>query len=198
MAILFSLTLFVSAFLLFLVQPMFAKMILPMLGGAPMVWVTCMVFFQAALLAGYAYAHGLTRRLGVRRQATVHVALVAAAILVLPFGVSSSWLPPLHGAQLPWLLTLLCASIGLPFFALSTSAPLLQEWFADTRHPSARRVSQAQAIAGKSPSVWMLMSRELEDLATLANDPRWEAQPASGTSVWTDDFSNIVGVLTWK
>jgi hypothetical protein len=136
MLLLFSFTIFLSAALLFLVQPMVAKMILPLLGGTPAVWNTCMVFFQMVLLLGYAYSHAAPRWLGVRRHALAHVALIALPLLVLPIRVSG-WLPP--GTEFPaaWLLTLLLAVVGLPFFALSTNAPLLQRWFASTRHRAA-------------------------------------------------------------
>jgi hypothetical protein len=127
-------TLFLSALLLFWVQPMFAKMVLPLLGGAPNVWNTAMVFFQATLLAGYAYAHLTTRLLPLRRQVLVHVVIVAAAFISLPIAVADL---PVNEAPVPWLLALLAVSIGLPFFAVSATAPLLQKWFAASRHPHA-------------------------------------------------------------
>jgi hypothetical protein len=134
----FAFTLFVSATLLFLVQPMIAKMILPLLGGTPAVWNTCMVFFQAVLLIGYLYAHATTRWLGVRRQARLHLALLLVPLLALPIGIARDWTPPGDANPIPWLLLLLLASVGLPFFVVSTSAPLLQKWFASTGHPAAR------------------------------------------------------------
>src|SRR5947209_7387176 len=103
MPLLFAITLFVSATLLFLVQPMIAKMVLPLLGGTPAVWNTCMVFFQAALLAGYAYAHGLTGRLRVRRQVIVHMVLICVPLVVLPIGIVK-WTPPAETNPIPWLL----------------------------------------------------------------------------------------------
>jgi hypothetical protein len=136
--VLFALTLFVSALLLFLVQPIIAKMILPMLGGTPAVWNTCMVFFQAVLLAGYSYAHLTTTWLGVRRQILLHLGVVLLPLVVLPISAAAGWLPPQEANPIPWLLGLLAVSIGLPFFVLSTTAPLLQKWFASTAHPSAR------------------------------------------------------------
>src|SRR5262245_29263273 len=89
----FQVTVLLGAFLLFLVQPLFAKQILPWFGGAPAVWSTCMVFFQVALVAGYAYAH-FTRKLGIRRQIALHLALLAATLLTLPISASASWKPP--------------------------------------------------------------------------------------------------------
>jgi hypothetical protein len=138
MPVLFAVTLFVSATLLFLVQPMIAKMILPKLGGTPAVWNTCMVFFQAALLAGYTYAHVTTTWFGVRRQALIHLVLLLVPLAVLPIAVSADWAPPADANPIPWVLGLLVVSAGLPFFLISTSAPLLQKWFANTGHPSGK------------------------------------------------------------
>lgn len=134
----FAVTLFVSSALLFWVQPMFAKMVLPMLGGTPGVWNTCMVFFQASLLAGYIYAHAATAWLGVRRQAALHVGLLLLPLSALPIAVSIGWSPPVEENPIPWLLALLLVSVGLPFFVISASAPMLQKWFANTGHPAAK------------------------------------------------------------
>jgi len=124
----YALTIFLSAFLLFLVQPIIAKQILPWFGGSSGVWTTALVFFQSALLAGYAYADATTR-LGVRRQAMLHVVLLAASLVTLPILASSAWKP--HGDEEPVLriLLLLAATIGLPYFLLSTTTPLLQSWY---------------------------------------------------------------------
>ncbi|NUQ64376.1 MAG: fused MFS/spermidine synthase [Pirellulales bacterium] len=138
MQLFFALTLFVSATLLFVVQPMFAKMVLPLLGGTPSVWNTCMVFYQAALLAGYLYAHFSTRWLGTRRQALLHIAVLCLPWCVLPIAVPGGWSPPTQSSPIPWLLALLAMSVGLPFFVVAASAPMLQAWFADTRHAAAR------------------------------------------------------------
>jgi spermidine synthase len=135
--LLFALSLFVSAALLFLVEPMLAKMLLPLLGGTPAVWNTCLVFFQAALLAGYLYAHASLRWMGRRTQMAVHLTVVAAALLVLPLGIAQSRTPPPQENPVQWILITLLATVGLPFFALSASAPILQKWFAQTRHKSA-------------------------------------------------------------
>ncbi|MEA2930039.1 MAG: hypothetical protein QOG38_2467 [Hyphomicrobiales bacterium] len=135
---LFAATLFCSALLLFAVQPMFAKMVLPSLGGAPSVWSVAMVFFQGALLVGYGYAHVVARTLTVGQGALVHLAVLAAAALMLPIGLAHGFgAPPSSGIGL-WLVALFAASIGLPFVALSASAPLLQSWFAASGHPQAR------------------------------------------------------------
>lgn len=134
----FTLTVFVSATLLFLVQPMYARMVQPLLGGSPAVWNTCMVFFQAALLAGYVYAHVMTKWLGVRRQALVHLIVLLFPFLVLPIGLTRANEPPVTENPVLWLLTLLTMSVGLPFFVISTSAPLMQKWFAHMGHRDSR------------------------------------------------------------
>jgi hypothetical protein len=130
-------TLFLSALLLFAVQPMFTKMILPRLGGAPAVWSVAMVFFQAALLGGYAYAHLLAGMLRPMPAALVHVAVLAIAAMALPIGIAQGFAAPSEGAIVLWLFGLIAASIGLPFTALAASAPLLQSWFAASGHPRA-------------------------------------------------------------
>ncbi|MCP4246335.1 MAG: hypothetical protein GY778_04730 [bacterium] len=137
MVVFFSITLFFSAALLFLVQPMVGKMILPSLGGTPAVWNTCMVFFQAVLLAGYAYAHGTVNRLGARRQAILHLVVLATPFVVLPIVVGQGVAPPSDSDPVAWLLGHLLLRVGLPFFAVSASAPLLQRWFSKTGHSAA-------------------------------------------------------------
>lgn len=134
---LFAATLFLSALLLFLVQPMFTRLVLPRLGGAPTVWSVAMVFFQAALLAGYAYAHLLIRRLPLGIGALVHLGALAAAALTLPIGIVDVLGPPPQSNIALWLIALFAVSIGLPFAVLSASAPLLQGWFAASGHPHA-------------------------------------------------------------
>jgi hypothetical protein len=138
MLIVFALTLFSSATLLFLVQPMVGKLILPLQGGTPAVWNTCMVFFQAALLAGYGYAHATTAWLGARKQSLLHLVVLVVPLLgFLPISINTSLI---HGGEQSPVLSLLLVlffSVGLPFFVISTSAPLLQKWFASTDHPSA-------------------------------------------------------------
>jgi SAM-dependent methyltransferase len=131
----FAATLLLSALLLFSVQPLAGKLLLPLLGGSPAVWNTAMVFFQAMLLAGYAYAHWSYRWLGPKYQPLVHVGLLILAGFQLPFGISGS-ADQAHPAL--WLLGTLLGSIGLPVFVLAATAPLLQKWFALTAHPSAR------------------------------------------------------------
>ena len=125
---LFVLTILVGSFLLFLVQPMVARMVLPRLGGAPMVWNSAMLVYQALLLGGYAYAHWLGR-FAVRRQAAIHVALLLAAALWLPIGIAQI-APPAPGQEALWVPLLLTASIGPVFFVVAAQAPLMQRWFA--------------------------------------------------------------------
>ncbi len=121
-------TIFLSSFLLFLVQPIIAKQILPWFGGSAGVWTTCLVFFQSVLLAGYAYAD-LTNRMGGRRQALLHVALLAASLAFLPILASGGWKPRGDEEPISRILLLLLVTIGLPYFLLSTTTPLLQSWY---------------------------------------------------------------------
>ena len=139
MPLLFATTLLLSAILLFSLQPMIARMLLPYLGGTPAVWNTCMVFFQTVLLAGYAYAHAVTTYLKPARQIALHLVLLSGALLWLPVGLGESTLGNLPTEANPvfWLLGSLLSSVGGPFFVVSATAPLLQKWFSQTDHPSA-------------------------------------------------------------
>ena len=133
----FTATLFLSALLLFSVQPMFAKMVLPQLGGSPSVWAVSTCFFQAVLLAGYCYAHLLNRYVEPRLAPLVHLTVLAVAYLAMPIGLPvGASEPPTSGAYL-WLIGMLGAGVGLPFFAVSANAPLLQAWFSRTGNPHA-------------------------------------------------------------
>src|SRR5499425_2664698 len=135
--LLYAVTMFVGATLLFVVQPMVGKMILPLLGGTPAVWSTCMVFFQAALLGGYAYAHTSSARLSLPRQMLLHLGLMLLPLAVLPLAVNPALLR--GGVANPVLnvLLLLSLSVGLPFLVVSATAPLLQKWFSQTGHAAA-------------------------------------------------------------
>ena len=128
--ILYGITIVTSSFLLFLVQPIVAKQILPWFGGSAAVWTVCVVFFQAVLLAGYAYAHALTRR-SPRTQSLVHVALLAISLATLPIIASSSWKPTADQDPTWRIVGLLTITVGLPYFLLSSTGPLLQKWFSD-------------------------------------------------------------------
>lgn len=134
---LFSAAVFLGAGLLFLVQPMVVRLVLPSLGGSPQVWNTSMVFFQALLLVGYGYAHVSTRSLGLRCQPLAHLVVLALPLLVLPLGLPEGWRPPATGSPVSWLVPTLAVSVGLPYFAVSTASPLLQRWFSATGHSRA-------------------------------------------------------------
>lgn len=134
---LFAAALFLSALLIFAIQPMFTKMVLPRLGGSPQVWSVAMVVFQAALFLGYLYAHLLSRALRPGWAAIVHLVFLGLVATTLPLGIATGFgMPPEQGVAL-WLAGLFFASIGLPFVALSASAPLLQHWFSATGHRQA-------------------------------------------------------------
>ncbi len=133
----YSLTLLLSAALLFSVQPMFSKMVLPLLGGTPQVWNTAMLFFQIMLLGGYAYAHGTTKFLGIRAQAILHLILLCIFTIALPIAIPDGWQPPVDKDPTLWQLSLMSITIGGPFFVLAGSAPMLQRWFAATNHKDA-------------------------------------------------------------
>src|SRR5215210_1927925 len=175
MMLLFSATIFVSAALLFMVETMFAKFVLPTFGGTPAVWTGSMMFFQAALLTGYLYVHATTTWLGSRRQAVLHLVVVLLPLLVLPLAVpGNEWAPSSEGNPIFLLLGLLMVSVGLPFFAISTTNPLIQRWLADTDHPSAKdpyflyRASNLGSIIGLL-GYPLVVEREL----TLANQGFW-------------------------
>ena len=186
---------FLSAALLFAVQPMFTKMVLPRLGGAPQVWSVAMVFFQAALLAGYGYAHLLTRFAPGRTSVVVQLAAMIAACLALPLSIAAGWGKPPAVGEAIWLLGLFAASIGLPFFALAANSPLLQAWFARTDHPAARDPYFLYA-ASNVGSFLALLSYPLvvEPLIRLDDQTR----------LWSIGFYLLIlliagsGYLTWR
>jgi hypothetical protein len=133
----FTISMFVSATLLFLVEPMLAKMALPMLGGTPAVWNTCLVFFQAVLLFANLYAYAVTKWLRRRNQILLHLALALTPLAVLPLHISAAWEPPAQSSPVLSILVMLAVTVGLPFFLLSASTPILQRWFSQSGHPSA-------------------------------------------------------------
>jgi len=135
--VVFASTLFMSAALLFFLEPMFAKMVLPYLGGSPAVWNTCMVFFQATMLVGSIYAHVLNRSLGLRGQVTLHVLLLAAVSFTLPVVIPPNWAPPVDHTPVAALFGVLLVTVGPPFFVVSATAPLVQQWFSQTDHHAA-------------------------------------------------------------
>src|SRR3954449_12628368 len=185
----YAAAIFLSAALLFAVQPMFTKMVLPKLGGSPSVWSVAMVFFQAMLLGGYAYAHALTSYLPGKRSMIVHLAVMVAATLFLPLAIASWWSrPPADATAALWLLGLFTVSIGLPFFALSANGPLLQAWFARTDHPSAGNPYFLYA-ASNIGSFLALLSYPfvLEPLSTLGIQ-RW---------TWAALFVVLIVLIGW-
>jgi hypothetical protein len=135
--LLYAFTLFLGAGLLFVVQPMVGKMVLPLLGGTPAVWSTCLVFFQTTLLAGYAYAHASTAVLGPSRQAIVHLVVLALPLAVLPLGIDARLLRGGEANPVFDVLRVLSLSVGLPLLVVSATAPLLQKWFSRTRYRAA-------------------------------------------------------------
>jgi hypothetical protein len=133
----YTATTFLSALLLFSVQPMFAKMVLPVLGGSPSVWAVAIFFFQAALLVGYCYAHLLIAKASPVLTGVIHLAVCSVAFLALPIGLPSGWTEPPAGEPYLWQIGLFAVAIGLPFLAVAANAPLLQAWFARTGHAQA-------------------------------------------------------------
>ncbi len=178
----FAVALFCSAFLLFFVQPMFAKMVLPRLGGSPGVWSIAMVVFQALLLAGYAYAHGLTTRLSTRASAFVHLALMAVTFVALPIGITSvlGEAPPESPAA--WLIGIFVLSIGLPFFALAGNGPLLQAWFSRTGHPQANDPYFLYGASNLGSFAGLILYPVLFEPALSLNDQ---------SALWTAGFATL-------
>lgn len=132
--ILFAGTLFISASLMFVLQPLFGKLLLPLLGGSPAVWNTCMVFYQSLLFLGYLYAHFLSTRANQRRQIMVHAAIIMISLLALPVALPENITPPTDSNPTFWLCWTLFLAIGLPYFVISTTSPLVQKWFANIGH----------------------------------------------------------------
>lgn len=130
----FAGALLVSASLMFVLQPLFGKLLLPLLGGSPAVWNTCMVFYQSVLFFGYGYAHLLATRLNLNRQILLHLSVIAISLFSLPVALPDNPLPPTASDPTFWLLWTLFLAIGLPFFVVSTTAPLLQKWFSQVGH----------------------------------------------------------------
>jgi hypothetical protein len=153
----FALTLFCSASLMFVLQPMFGKALLPLLGGSASVWNTCMVFYQSILFIGYLYAHLLSTRLGYHKHLLLHASLLFISLSFLPIGISESIHPPTSENPSLWLLSTLFGAIGLPFFILSTTSPLLQKWFSRIGHKTSHDPYYL-SIASNSGSLIALLS----------------------------------------
>ncbi len=133
----FAVSIFAGSFLLFLVEPMVAKMVLPLVGGTPAVWTTSVLFFQTVLLLGYGYSHWVALRLAWRWQVVLHGVLLLSPLPLLPIHLIPGWNPPAGDSPVGWLVLVLAAAVGLPFLVLSTTSPLVQHWFSRTGHPDA-------------------------------------------------------------
>ena len=172
---LFAVAIFTSACLVFVVQPMVAKLVLPTLGGSPSVWNASMVFFQTALLVGYGYAHLLQRVGSLRGQVGMHLALLLAAALFLPLRINGLLGDPDPASPTAWLLATLALSVGAPFAVLSATAPLLQAWFARVRvgHADGRNPYVLYAASNLGSFLALLAYPILiEPLASLSGQ-RW-------------------------
>lgn len=187
--LIYAATIFVSAFLLFLVQPIIAKQILPWFGGTAAVWTTCLVFFQSALLLGYFYSDWSTRKLTPKTQKWVHLSLIAVALLLLPIIPASDWKPT--GDEAPGLriILLLTATIGLPYFLLSTTSPLIQAWF-------------ARSFPGQSPYRLFALSNLASMIALLGYPFLFEPniatrEQAIGWSIGFGSFAVLIAGSAW-
>ncbi len=186
----FALTILVSAFLVFQVQPVISKFILPWFGGSPAVWTTCLLFFQVVLFAGYAYAHAATRYLRPTTQGIIHIALIMVALFVLPITPSATW-KPTDASDPTWrILTLLAANVGIPYFLLSTTGPLIQAWF-------------ARSTGGANPYRLYALSN-IGSLVALVSYP-FVVEPLLGSNwqgrIWSVGFSLfalLCGYCAWR
>jgi hypothetical protein len=188
--LLFPLTIFTSAFLLFLVQPVIAKQILPWFGGSAAVWTTCLVFFQTTLLLGYAYADLVVRHLSRNTQAKLHVAFLVASLAVLPIVPAEFWKPAGNENPVLRILGLLTATIGLPYFLLSATSPLVQAWFA-RRYP------------GRNPYRLFALSNLASMLALIGYPFLLEPWVATTTQAiaWSGAyilFALLCGLVAWR
>ncbi len=183
-------TVFLSAFLLFLVQPVLAKQILPWFGGTAVVWTTCMVFFQFVLLLGYAYSHWIATRVGSQRQSAIHAALLVASLAFLPILPGDGWKPAGDENPVVLILTLLFATIGLPYFLLSTTSPLVQAWF-------------AREFPGSSPYRLFALSNFASMLALVGYPFLFEPWLATQQQSWAWSggyaiFALLCAALAWR
>jgi len=191
----FAAAIFVNAFLLFLLQPMFAKMALPHLGGSAAVWTSCVLFFQTALLAGYLYAHWLASRVGSRMQVVLHLGAVAAAGLCLPPRIPDGWAPADLSSPVPAFLWLLARRIGPPFVLLAAGSPLLQHWFA-----------RARARGDRDPYSLYVASNFGSAVALFAYPFFLERQTSLGqqTLIWSSAYAALIlllavcGAFVWR
>jgi hypothetical protein len=186
MPVLFASALCLNALLIFWVQPLFAKMVLPLLGGSPSVWTTCMLFFQAALLAGYAYGHAGIRVLGLRRHALIHAVIVWLPLLLLPIAVDQGT-GAATGEPIAWLLQTMGSSVGLPFVVLAATAPLLQRWYSALPDRSA------------ADPYWLYSASNVGSFAALLAFPiLFEPRMPLGqqTTIWRIAYAIVAALLT--
>ena len=193
LVLLAAVTIFVSAFLLFQVQPLISKKILPWFGGSPAVWTTCMLFFQVLLLGGYTYAHLLTKCVTPKWQGRIHAALLVLAVVTLPIIPSDWWKPSDGRMPAARILVLLAAEVGIPYFLLSTTGPLIQAWF-------------ALANPGKSPYRLYALSN-IGSLGALLTYPfifeyyltvDWQGWLWSGAFVFFALLAGTMGLIIWR
>ena len=185
---LYALTLGLSALLMFWVQPLYARLALPLLGGAPAVWITAMLFFQAALLAGYLYAHLSVRWLGLKRQSLLHGVLLLLAFVALPVALPEGWAPPAGGMHAGWQVGLMAVGVGLPFFAVSATAPLLQRWFVHAGH------------ARSADPYFLYSASNIGSIAALIGYPLlFEPAMRLGEQgrAWTGGYALLVLLIGW-
>ena len=177
---------FAASTLLFWVQPMFGKMVLPLLGGTPAVWTTALLFFQTALLLGYLYAHALGSRLKLRSQVAIHVAVLALATLALPIVVPEGVMPPAGQMPAYWLIGLFAMTVGIPYTAVAATSPLLQRWFALSGHPAARDPYHLY-VASNAGSLLGLLGYPLliEPLAGVSTQ----------TTLWSSGFLLLIALI---
>lgn len=188
MPFLFAITLFLSASLLFAVQPMVAKILLPLLGGASAVWTTCMVFYQVVLLLGYLYAHVVSRRVPRSGQVALQLLLMIGAFLLLPFVVTEESTEQLRAGAAPvtWLLATLVTVAGLPFFITSTTGPLLQRWFSQVQHHSS------------GDPYFLYSASNLGSLIALVGYPVWlevHFNTSGQSALWRWTFVALTGLI---
>lgn len=182
----YMLTIFLGAFLLFQVQPLIGKFILPWFGGTPAVWTTCLLFFQSLLLVGYAYAHGVAQQLRPRWQLAVHLALLGGTLLLLPIAPSAAWKPAAEANPTWNVLLLLAVSVGAPYLVLASTSPLVQSWF-NRRHP------------GRSP-YWLYALSNIGSLLGLFTYPFLVERLLplqTQTTVWTALYVLFLALYVW-
>jgi len=183
---LFCLALFTGSGLLFLAELMFAKMVLPLLGGTPAVWNTCMVGFQALLLGAYAYGHWSIRWLGMRRQVGLQLFMLIAVALALPIAMPVGWQPPAGRTPILWLLAVLPVGVGLPFFAVASTAPVLQRWFSGTGHRAGQDPYFLYAASNLGSMIGLLAYPTLlEPFVHLANQ----------SCLWSAGYIGLIGLV---